>query len=157
MNYQTYQAYQAVQAAQQSTNSMAQYASTLAMTYEMLQTQLDELRGKVNELTAVFLLNTKVDMLRRNLHDYRRTHSICASEEDYYATILLQALVSFTKAFNITVTQPFDVQDPSTIVILKRVSKNDNITLRMVSFYFAHLTIQQLEAFEVWNQPVDHV
>ena len=116
---------------------------------------VDELHIRLLETHAYLILSGKVNILRSLLSDYRRTHSLSVSDPEYYGTALLEALMSFMRLNNIRLPQDVDINDPSTLVILSRASKNDNIILRMVAFYIARLTSQQVEQFEVWVQPLD--
>lgn len=110
----------------------------------------------LERLLEDMFIERKAAYLRTMLSDYRRCHSLDANDIEYYALVLLNAITSWAVSKQVHIEQPFTFDDPNMLNMLKRTTKNDNLTLRMLAFYFAHLTLQQLQEFEVWNEPLDH-
>lgn len=123
------------------------------------QSQLLSLYNRISGLEVLLedmLIERKASVLRNMLVEYRRHHSLDASDSEYYALILLNAINSWAVSKQIHIKQGFAIDDAFMMNVLKRTTKNDNLTLRMLAFYVAYLSSSELEEFEVWNEPLDH-
>lgn len=110
----------------------------------------------IEYLLEDMLVEKKAMLLRNQLAQYRKNHNLDANDQSYYGLALLDVLSSWATSQKICISTPFSVNDPLMMRILNRSTKNDNLSLRMLAFYYAYLSTRQLEEFEIWCEPVDH-
>lgn len=124
---------------------------------EAINRSMNDVKAHYDMFSARANLDQKIALFKLIIDDFRRTHSVSASEVDYYGRVALESITSWAKVHNVLIAKAFDANDPMILVFLSRTSKNDNLSLRAFAYFFLYVPYQQLEQYDVWRQPLDLV